>query len=104
MDKVRVGPVDITTNDLTQALKRIADVIGLENIVALSEAFGGERIYIPPLKIIYQAARDRQISDEFKGKHIPELAGFYGITRQRFYQILKKNAAKKTRRQATTRR
>lgn len=48
MESVKVGPVVISVDDLTEATKRIAEVIGLQNTVALCEAFGGEKFYIPP--------------------------------------------------------
>ena len=78
----------IKREDLTGTLGDIADLIGVDNAVALAEFTGGTALYIPLTKAALSKARDRQIKIEYmNGADAKDLAAKYGITR-RYAEII----------------
>jgi len=72
--------MEITLDDLTDESRQIAEVIGLDNLLALARWVGGGSIYIPKLGCLTRAERNRAIRAEFNGRNYRELAQKYGLT------------------------
>jgi Mor family transcriptional regulator len=74
-------PIDhIQIDDLPDECRQIAEVIGLDALLALSARMGGERIYIPRPERLAVAARDRAIRAAFTGRNYRDLAIQHGLT------------------------
>jgi len=71
---------DILPDDLPEECRQIAEVIGLDALLALSASMGGERIYIPLPERLASAARNRRIRAEFNGRNYRDLAIKYRLT------------------------
>ena len=71
----------IDIEDLPEDCREIADIIGLDGLLALSEKLGGgERVYIPLPDRLAICARNRAIRDAFNGVNYRELALKYNLT------------------------
>ena len=72
--------LDINIDDLPDDCRQIAEIIGLEGLLALSAQMGGERIHIPLPDRLATAARNRKIRAEFNGRNYHALALKYNLT------------------------
>lgn len=77
---VNLNDLQIQPDDLPAELRQIADLIGLESVLALVRARGGEAIYIPKQDSVAAAARNRAIRAQFNGHNHAELARRYNLT------------------------
>lgn len=72
---------DLTVEMLPEGLYRqIAEEIGVENLIKLSELIGGSTFYLPKPESIVRPARDVRIREEFNGYNHVELARKYDVT------------------------
>ena len=74
------APAAIDIGDLPEELRQIAEVIGVEKLLELSERLGGDRIHIPRPERLAVAARNRAIRAAFNGANYRELARRHGLT------------------------
>ena len=79
--------MEILYSDLPEDYAEVADVIGLENALALIRARGGESLYVPSRARIELKARDRQIAADFDGANYRELARQHGLSVNRVRQL-----------------
>ncbi len=80
---------------LPERYQEVADVIGLEGLVRLAEAFPGVPIYLKqPDKILYPAKR-AYILDTFSGANHRRLALETGLPLATVYEILKSDREEK---------
>jgi len=85
--------MDSLAQDLTIELipdgiyRQIAETIGVENLVKLTELIGGSTFYLPKAESITRPVRDARIREEFNGYNHMELAHKYDVT-ERWVQIL----------------
>lgn len=78
------------TENLPGTLHAIAQVIGTENAIKLSRAFGGDDIYIPKMAAKSCEERYKKIHEERKnGRKLGEIAAKYGLTVRRVMMIVK---------------
>lgn len=69
-------------------LRAIAQVIGAENAIKLSRAFGGDELYIPKLDI--REIRNQRIYEERKnGKKVRSIAVKEGLSTRQVMAIIK---------------
>lgn len=82
---------ELTLEDLQEQHREIAEVIGLENMVRLSEVFGGSSPYIPQPKELLRNYTYRAICEEYqeKGTDIKKLAAKYQVSVTTAYKIMK---------------
>ena len=71
---------EIRREDLTEAQRDVADLIGLENYRKLVDIYAGELIYIPKADSFERLVRNQKIVDEFDGGNTGELARKYHLT------------------------
>lgn len=86
MEKLLKG---VRIKDLPEENQRVADVIGLENFIALCRYANGERLYFPKLENVVYGERNRAIKREFNGRNYDELAKKYNLTTRQIRNILK---------------
>lgn len=70
----------IGLDDLPEEARQIAEVIGVDNLLALSDALGGEQLYVPRPERLAAARRNREIRAAFNGRNYRELAQRHGLT------------------------
>lgn len=78
----------ISIEDLSEDLRQVAEVIGLDLVARLVARVGGERVYIPSPGRLGVKARNRAIRNEFTGDNHKELAVKYGLTVQWIRKIV----------------
>lgn len=66
----------------------IIDEIGIDNIILLSEHFGGSSIYIPKIRYLFKTQIDEAIKNEFDGGNYVELAEKYGLCEKSIRNII----------------
>lgn len=71
---------NINLDDLPEDCRQIAEVIGLEALVRLVKAYGGETLYLPKADRLAIGARNREIRKNFNGRNYRELARRYNLT------------------------
>jgi Mor family transcriptional regulator len=77
----------IDIDDLPEDCRQLADIIGLDALIALSERFGGDRVYIPMPDRLGIPARNREIREAFTGVNIRALAVKYNLT-ERWIRVI----------------
>jgi Mor family transcriptional regulator len=60
--------------------REIAERIGIDNFITLTEILGGVTFYLPKLDSLTKPIRDQHIKDEFTGYNHYELAMKYNIS------------------------
>lgn len=71
---------DLTMDMIPEAYRDLAELVGIEGLVKLAQAFGGATIYIPKADTLLRPARDINIKKDFNGYNHLELAKKYDIT------------------------
>ncbi|MFH2064968.1 MAG: Mor transcription activator family protein [Pseudomonadota bacterium] len=79
---------DIKIDDLPDDLADIARIIGLDAVLKLVDARGGESIYIHKADRVAREARDRKICKEFDGRNYSDLAQTYKLSTSQIRVIL----------------
>lgn len=60
--------------------RQIAETIGIENYLRLTEVCGGNTIYIPKIDSLVKPLRDRKLREDFNGYNYMELSRKYNIS------------------------
>lgn len=90
MDWISEIAAEIPVESLPQDLQLLAEMLGTEKVLRISERFGGMGIYIPKIERLVRLHRDRKIRHEFTGSNHREIANKYNITETWVREILKK--------------
>lgn len=80
----------ISPENLEENHREIADIIGIDNLIALSKYFGGSHIYIPKLEKLMRLQKQKAITEEYNGHNIKSLAIKYNLCESTIYNIIKK--------------
>ena len=79
---------ELALDDLQQQHREYAEIIGIDNLLKLAEAFGGTSIYIPKKKELVKNQIYAAIYKEFDGSNLPELTQKYGVSKSTVYKIV----------------
>lgn len=86
MDKQKTDNQDwkkeIKIEDLPDVYKMVAEEIGVENTVKLSELLGGMPYYFPKMDKLLMMKRDELIREQFDGSNYRALAKKFKVTEQ----------------------
>lgn len=80
---------ELTIDDLQEQHREYAEVIGVDNLIKLSRAFGGSSIYIPQEKELVKNKIYRAISEEFDGTNMKKLAVKYKVSEATVYNVVR---------------
>ena len=83
------GPVVVRISDLPDSVKGIAEVMGLNVVLKMSQEFGGDAIYFPKYQTLMRGVRNRMVRAEFDGSNHKELAKKFNLTPAFVRMILK---------------
>lgn len=87
--------VDVTSSDLAGVYKEMAETVGVDNAYKIYHHFKGLQLLFP-LKFYSSEYIAQQISAEYNGKNVRDLARKYEYSESRVRQILREvRAAKK---------
>lgn len=75
--------------DIADTYKPLVEMIGLENVLKLSQYFMGDKMYIPKAERLLAPARNRRIRREYNGYNTKELAQYYELTTNQILQIVR---------------
>jgi Mor family transcriptional regulator len=79
---------ELTLEQIPEGLyKQIAEAIGVENLVKLTQLVGGSTIYLPKTESVIRPVRDAKIKEEFNGYNHLELAKKYDVTERWVRQL-----------------
>lgn len=67
--------------------RKIAEAIGISNLIKLSELIGGTTSYFPKSESFLRPVRDMRIKEEFNGCNHQELAIKYNVTERWVRQL-----------------
>ncbi|MCM1121812.1 MAG: hypothetical protein NC416_04445 [Eubacterium sp.] len=79
---------ELTLDDLQEQHREYAEVIGVDNLLKLSDNFGGTKIYIPKRKELEKNKIYNMIYEEFDGSNISELTKKYDVCEATVYKII----------------
>lgn len=79
----------ITLEDLNDEHREIAEIIGIKNLLTLSEYLGGMQFYIPKKDKLTKNTIYKAIMKEFDGTNIKKLASKYDVSESTVYRIIK---------------
>lgn len=77
----------ISMEDLSPKQREIAEVIGLEAYIALTQHFAGESPYIPKFEELVKDPRNREIRERYNGYNSTGLAREYRLS-ERYIRML----------------
>lgn len=80
---------DLTIEDLQEQHRDFAEVLGMENLIRLSEHFGGTSIYVPQRRELIKQRVYGMIRKEYDGTNIKELAGKYEVSESTVYNVVR---------------
>lgn len=80
---------DTTLEDIAEPYRLVVEMIGLKNVLKLSQYFMGDKMYIPKVERILSPARNRRIRREYNGYNTKELAQDYDLTTNQILQIVR---------------
>lgn len=90
---------NLQIEDLQEQHQEFAEVLGMDNLIRLSEHFGGTSIYVPQKRELIKLKIFGLIRQEYDGTNIKELANKYDLSESTVYNVLRdmllKGAAKK---------
>lgn len=84
----KVNRNELTLDDLQEQHRRYAEIIGIDNLLKLSDAFGGTNIYIPQRKELEKHKIYNMIYREFDGSNLQKLTQKYGVSKSTVYKIV----------------
>ncbi|MCX4341413.1 MAG: hypothetical protein OSJ72_17440 [Lachnospiraceae bacterium] len=84
----RENHIELTLDDLQEQHREYAEVIGVDNLLKLSDTFGGTSIYIPQRKELEKNKVYSRIYKEFNGSNLQELTQKYGVSKSTVYKIV----------------
>ena len=84
----KLNRYELELDDLQEQHREYAKIIGLDNLLKLSDAFGGTRIYVPKRKELEKNKIYNMIYEEFDGGNITELTRKYDVCEATVYKII----------------
>ncbi|AJA42397.1 hypothetical protein AJ85_05730 [Alkalihalobacillus alcalophilus ATCC 27647 = CGMCC 1.3604] len=83
----------LKVEDLPEVYQNLAQVIGVDGVIKMTQEFGGTYMYIPKVDGLLRVARDQKIAEAHKnGDSIRKLAREFGISDSRVRTILNEYA------------
>lgn len=82
--------IALTLDDLQHKNREIAEVIGIDNLLALSDYSGGTFVQIPSKKELFKLKVYKTISEEFDGTNARKLSLKYSVSTATIYNIASK--------------
>lgn len=79
----------IEIEDLQEQYQDIAEIIGMDNLLALCERMGGSNVYIPMKDKLVKNITYKKVIEEFDGSNIKILARKYGISESTVYRLVR---------------
>lgn len=86
--------LSIKTDDLSEQIQDIVDVIGIDSTVKFIKEFGGEAVYFPKFDSIVRNSRNGAICKAFTGNNSRELSRKYNLS-VRYIRCIIKQGRKK---------
>ena len=86
---MEVTKYGLTLDDLQDEYRECAEIIGIDNLLRLSDNYGGSSIYIPQRFKLEKNKVYENIYKEFDGGNIRELVEKYGVCQATIYNIVK---------------
>lgn len=84
----------LTIGDLQEQHREIAEAVGMEGLIRLTDVFGGSSIYIPQKKELVKNRVYGMILEEYDGTNIKELAVRYHVCESTVYNIVRDKIVK----------
>ena len=81
--------MEIKREDIPDNMINMLEIVGMENFLKISRAYGGYTIYIPNYKSLKKQARNREIQESYNGFNARELSQMYGLSVSYIYKITK---------------
>lgn len=78
----------IRMEDIPQDYQVIAQTLGLEAFLTLTDLCGGLNLYIPKRESLEREGRDREIRARFDGRNIRALAAQFRLSERQIRKIL----------------
>ncbi len=79
----------LTLGDLQEQHQELAEVIGIDNLIALANRFGGTQLYIPQPDKLVKNAKYKAIIEEFNGFNIKTLSKKYDVSESTVYRLVR---------------
>lgn len=80
---------NVTLEDLQEQHRELAEIIGIDNLIALSKHLGGSQLYIPQMDKLIKNVKYKAIIEEFDGMNIKKLARKYEVSESTVYRLVR---------------
>ncbi len=79
---------DVRMEDIkSPTLVELAELVGIETMMQIVEAYSGSVIYIPKADSVISSIRDRHIREEFDGTNSRKLAIKYNVSESWIFRV-----------------
>lgn len=89
MDREEQMLRELKVEDLKELHREIAEAVGMDGIIKLSDCFGGSSIYIPQRKELLKNLIGEKIRTEYDGTNIKKLSQKYDVSESFVYSVLR---------------
>lgn len=79
---------ELSLDDLQEQHRQYAEVIGIDNLLKLSDMYGGTSIYIPQRRELMKNRIYNAVYREFDGGNVDQLVKKYGVSKSTIYKIV----------------
>lgn len=79
----------LTIEMIPEQYRPLAEIVGVQQLLALAEQYGGANIYVPKVEALTRATRDRLIREQYNGYNTEKLAQDFGLTVRWVQEICK---------------
>lgn len=85
---------ELTLEDLQEIHRQIAEEVGINGLIRLSNRFGGTSLYVPQKRELVKNRTYARILEEYDGTNIKQLAIGYGVSESTVYNVVKEKIVK----------
>lgn len=79
--------MEIKKEDVSEILRPMVDIVGMEDFIEIVKVYGGDTLYIPTYKSLKIQERNRKISIAYDGFNAKELSQAYELSVSQIHRI-----------------
>lgn len=79
--------MEIKKEDVSNILRPMMEIVGMEDFIEIVKVYGGDTIYIPTYKALTIQERNREINTAYNGFNAKELSQTYELSVSQIHRI-----------------
>lgn len=79
--------MEIKKEDVSEILRPMVEIVGMEDFIEIVKVYGGDTLYIPTYKSLKIQERNRKINMAYDGFNAKELSQVYELSVSQIHRI-----------------